>query len=134
MVVREHEGRLEVAVIKPQGRDVLALPKGHIDGNESAQQAAMREVLEETGLTVELAGSLGEVKYMYRFRGQSIFKVVTFFLFRATGGEIDAISPAMRSEVDVARWVALSESVTSLTYRGEREMVARALALMQLTP
>lgn len=134
MVVREHEGRLEVAVIKPQGRDVLALPKGHIDGNESAQQAAMREVLEETGLTVELAGSLGEVKYMYRFRGQSIFKVVTFFLFRPIGGEIDGLSPAMRIEVDVARWVALSESVTTLTYRGEREMVARALALMQLTP
>jgi len=135
VVVREHEGRFEVAVIKPQGRNVLALPKGHLDGTESAQEAATREVLEETGLSVELAGPLGEVRYLYRFRGQTISKVVTFFLFRPTGGEIDVITPAMRIEVDVARWVALSESVTTLSYRGEREMVAKALeAMLRLKP
>lgn len=130
VVVRERDGRFEVAVIKPQGRNVLALPKGHIDGEESAQQAATREVLEETGLSVELTHDLGDVKYVYRFRGQTIFKVVTFFLFRHTGGEIDVLDPAMRIEVDVARWVPLSESAAMLSYRGEKEMVLKALALI----
>ena len=107
VVVREHEGRLEVAVIRPRGRSVNALPKGHIDPGETAEQTATREVREETGLVARLESKLSDVHYVYRFRGQTIIKVVSFFLFRHESGEIDAIAQAMRKEVDVARWMPL---------------------------
>lgn len=134
IVIREVEGRVEVAVIKPAGRNVTALPKGHIDRGETSQQAALREVLEETGLTVTVEQKLGDVKYVYRFRGKTIFKVVSFFLFRWHSGEIDQITEAMRKEVDVARWLLLEEAVAQLSYPGEREMATKALALLRTKP
>ncbi len=130
VVVREHQGRLEVAVIRPRGRSVNALPKGHIDPGETAEQAATREVSEETGLVARLESKLGDVHYVYRFRGQTIMKVVSFFLFRHLSGEIDALAKEMRKEVDVARWMPLSEAVAKLSYPGEREVASKAQKLL----
>ena len=89
--------------------------------------AAAREVLEETGLGTELIEKLGDVKYVYRFQGKTIFKVVSFFLFRHASGEIDQIAPQMRFEVDRAHWIPLVDAGKTLSYPGEREMVGRAL-------
>ncbi len=132
VVVRPGEGAaFELAVITPRGRaSVTALPKGHIDHGETALDAATREVLEETGLAVELIEKLGDVKYVYRFRGKTIFKVVSFFLFRHSGGEIDQITPEMRVEVDRAHWIPLAGSHSRLSYPGEREMVTKALEIL----
>ena len=56
---------------------------------------------------------------------------MSFFLFRHAQGEIDAIVPAMRQEVDLAWWMPLSDAVTRLSYPGEREMATRALGLLR---
>jgi ADP-ribose pyrophosphatase YjhB (NUDIX family) len=130
VVVRLGPAGHEVAVITPRGKTVSALPKGHIDEGETAEIAAQREVREETGLTSELVEKLGDVKYMYRFAGARIDKQVSFFLFLAVGGEIDAIAPEMRKEVDLARWIPLSEAPETLSYPGERDMVRRALEVL----
>jgi 8-oxo-dGTP pyrophosphatase MutT (NUDIX family) len=134
VVVREHEGRLEVAVIRPRGRSVLALPKGHLERGETSQMAAEREIFEETGLRVVCQCKLADVKYVYRFRGKTIFKCVGFFLFRWAEGEIDRISEAMRIEVDQAAWIRLSDAVQLLSYPGERNMAAKALQLLEPSP
>ena len=129
MVLRTHEGRLEVAVIRPAGRSTTALPKGHIDPGETASIAAAREVREETGLRATLGPRLGEVKYVYRFQGKTYFKVVVFFLFHHQEGEIGELDEAMKREVERAWWMPLSEAVTQLSFPGEREMARRAATL-----
>lgn len=124
-MLRLVEGRTELAVIKPAGRNVLALPKGHIERGETSQKTAEREIFEETGLEVTCIKKLGDVKYVYRFKGKTIFKCVSFYLFHWARGEIDSIAEAMRKEVDVAKWISLEEALTKLSYPGERDMANR---------
>ncbi len=130
-MLRVAEGHAELAVIKPAGRNVMALPKGHIERGETSQQAAEREIREETGLDVICLQKLTDVKYIYRFKGKTVFKCVSFYLFQYASGEIDAISESMRLEVDVARWVSLEVAAEKLSYPGERDLVAKVLAEFQ---
>jgi 8-oxo-dGTP pyrophosphatase MutT (NUDIX family) len=119
----------DVAVVvptrrSPRGEAVLALPKGHIDPGENAEQAAQREVREETGLETELLEKLGDVRYWYQRDGRRIFKVVTFFLFAHRGGSFEDHD----DEIVEARWMPLAEAVQKLSFKGERDMAARALS------
>jgi 8-oxo-dGTP pyrophosphatase MutT (NUDIX family) len=121
----------EVVVIVPtrraaDGSKVLCLPKGHLDPGESAQQAAAREVREETGIVAELVGDLGEVRYWYRRDGRSVPKAVEFFLFRYLSGD----TADHDEEVEEARWMDLREAPEALSYEGEREVARRALATL----
>jgi ADP-ribose pyrophosphatase YjhB (NUDIX family) len=108
----------------PGGAHVLALPKGHPEPGESAEQAAVREVREESGVWGELRESLGVVAYTYERKGRRIAKRVEFFLIEWSGGD-----PADHDhEVEQARWMPLAEAALALTYEGEREMVTRAMS------
>lgn len=112
----------EIAVVTPR-RGVLALPKGHPDGDESLEQAATREVLEETGLVAEPVGRLGEVRYWYTFRGERVLKSVTFFLFDYVSGSVEDHD----DEVESAEWIPLRQAPELLSYKGEREMAEKTL-------
>lgn len=119
----------EVAVIvphkrSPEGRRVLALPKGHPDGDETMEQAAAREVREETGVAGELVEKLGDVRYWYQRKGRRIVKIVSFYLFRYQSGD----TADHDHEIEHARWMPLTEAAEQLSFPGEREMVARALS------
>jgi 8-oxo-dGTP pyrophosphatase MutT (NUDIX family) len=109
------------------GQRVLGLPKGHPDGDETLEQAATREVREETGVTAELVAPLGEVRYHYLRRGREIPKSVAFYLFRYLDGDVADHD----HEIEDARWMPLSEAVEALTYDGEREILVRALSLRE---
>jgi 8-oxo-dGTP pyrophosphatase MutT (NUDIX family) len=102
---------------------VLALPKGHPEGDETPADAAVREVREEAGVEATVREELGDVRYWYQRDGLRISKTVTFFLLDYVAGEPDDHD----HEVEYARWIGLDEAARSLTYKGERDMAARAL-------
>lgn len=122
-----HAGRVLVIVPTRRAADgslVLGLPKGHLDEGETAEQAAAREVREETGVQAELVGELGEVRYWYVRDGRRIAKSVHFFLFRYVSGDLEDHD----DEVLEARWLELERARVELTYPGERRMVELAIA------
>ena len=122
---------MEVAVILPHGRSLWALPKGHVDPGETPEQTAVREVWEETGLKATLVAPLGEIRYVYQFRGQRIFKRVHFYLFRYQSGVLGDIQHAgQRVEVDETRWVPLTRVAALLGYKGEKAIAARAARML----
>jgi len=108
------------------GSKVLALPKGHPDGNETPEAAALREVREEAGIDAAVAATLGDVRYVYQRSGRRIAKVVRFFLMDYTGGS----TADHDHEVEAVRWIALDEAIATLSFPGEREMVRRAMATL----
>ena len=132
VLVRRLRGRWMCAAINPQGRPagLWALPKGLIDAGERAEQTALREVEEETGVRGWAAGKLGDIRYVYTWKGERVFKVVSFFLVRYRRGRLGAIAEEMRREVAEARWLPLDEAERLLAYKGEREMVAKARAMI----
>jgi 8-oxo-dGTP pyrophosphatase MutT (NUDIX family) len=131
VVVRRLKGGWHLAAIRPAGKvDVWALPKGLIGQGENAAETAAREVAEETGLEGRLLEKLGDVRYVYSWKGERVFKVVSFFLFRARRGRLGDIPPAHRHEVAETRWLRLDEAPRLLAYKGEREMAEKARGLM----
>ena len=124
VAVRRFRGRDFLAAVRVKGGTVLALPKGHIDGRESAAEAAAREVREEAGVEGELVEKLGDVRYWYSRDGQRVMKVVSFFLFRYRSGSVRNHD----HEVDSAEWVPLDDAPGKLSYKGEREMAEAALS------
>lgn len=108
---------------KSRSSNVLALPKGHPDGDESPLEAAVREVGEETGVEATPIEKLGEIEYTYERKRGLVDKRVAFWLFEYRSGDL---SPD--HEIAEARWMPLEEAAEALTYEGEREMVRRALS------
>jgi len=128
VLVRRMRGRWWFAAVRPQGKraGVWALPKGIVDPGEKPAETALREGFEETGVAGRLDSKLGDVRYVYTWEGERVFKVVSFFLAHARRGRIGALPPGMEVEVAEARWLGLDDGPTLLAYRGEREMVAKA--------
>jgi len=138
VVVRRMRGRYWLAVVRPRrdpGKaETWALPKGLIDHGETPADTAVREVYEETGLTARLECKLGDVRYIYTWSGERIFKVVSFFLLRATGGRIGELPPGMEIEVASVRWIPLDEAPRTLSYGGERDVAERAVEALAGLP
>jgi len=127
-----------VAAIRPAGKPpgLWALPKGRIDEGEAPEATALREVTEETGAHGRSLGKLGDVKYTFTWpprpaEGERIFKIVSFFLVRYTGGRLGEVPAEFRHEVAEVRWLPLEEAPRLLAYGGEQEMARKALERLQ---
>ncbi len=110
------------------GKRVLwSLPKGHIEEGETPEQAAIREVAEETGITSSITKSLGVIDFWFMAGGKRIHKTVHHFIFTEVGG----ILLAQESEVDEVSWFPLAEIVDRLAYPDEKKLIAKSA---ELTP
>jgi ADP-ribose pyrophosphatase YjhB (NUDIX family) len=109
-----------------QGRLLWSLPKGHIEAGETAEQAAVREVEEETGIAGVILGELGTIDFWFVAEGRRIHKTVQHYLMRRVGGELSDAD----IEVDEVAWVPLSEIRTQLAYPDERGLVDTAGRLL----
>jgi 8-oxo-dGTP pyrophosphatase MutT (NUDIX family) len=97
------------------------LPKGHIEGGETPEQAALREVEEETGLRdVELVAQLPTIDWYFRDHGKLVHKFCHFFLVVSTSG--DAV-PQLDEGITACVWVPLEQAVTQVTYDNAREVI-----------
>ena len=105
------------------GKRILwSLPKGHIEEGETPEQAAIREVAEETGITSSITKSLGVIDFWFMAGGKRIHKTVHHFIFAEVSGEL---TPQV-SEVDEVSWFPLPEIVDRLAYPDEKKLIARS--------
>ena len=112
------------------GKRILwSLPKGHIEEGETPEEAALREVQEETGIVSVIEKSLGVIDFWFMAGGKRIHKTVHHYLFRENGG----ILAAQESEVDEVAWFPLSEIVERLAYPDEKKLIARTNAAQEMS-
>ena len=111
------------------GRLEWCIPKGHPEGDETIEIAAVREVAEETGLQAEIVESLGFIKYEFSVPDRTIEKTVHHFVMRQTGGELTVENDPDQEAVE-ARWIHISELETQLTHGNEKNLARKMIELL----
>jgi len=124
VIFRTVNSKFEVALIS-RGK-VWCLPKGLIEMGETAEETALREVKEETGLEGEIVNRIGEISYVF-FKRKRYFKMVHFYLIRHSGGSISNHD----FEADRVKWFPISEAFKILTYPNERKILKKAEKILK---
>ena len=131
VVFRPAGAGYEVALIRVAraDRDAWALPKGWVEKGEDLEQTAVREVREETGLDAKVLRKLGEITYEFNSKTDRsrIVKTVHLFLMEHLGGS----TANHDDEVEEVRWFPLEDALRALTHKNEREMLEKAMSLIQ---
>jgi 8-oxo-dGTP pyrophosphatase MutT (NUDIX family) len=109
------------------GRVEWCLPKGHLEAGETPEQAAVREIAEETGIEGRVLSSLGMIDYWFSAEGRRIHKLVHHYLLEATGGELTIEGDPDHEAIDVA-WVPLDDLGALLAFPNERRIAREATA------
>ena len=123
-VLSFREGVPFVALIATRGRLRWGLPKGAVSVGETSEQAALREVQEETGLVASIVKPLDTIEYFFRASGSLIRKRVDFYLMNYVSG---TLTPQL-SEVDDVQWVELSEAIQRASFESEKKLLEMALS------
>ncbi len=117
VVLRAGEKAIRVLLIRDPYRN-WGLPKGHIEGEETAVAAALREVREETGLENLILGpEVGTIDWRFRQGGVTIHKYCRFFLMQSPWGEA---VPEVAEGITECRWLPLADAIEGITYENAR--------------
>ena len=128
VIYRKRDGHIEIALVGKLSPRRWGLPKGGPQKGESLEQAAVREVAEETGLQPRLICPVGEIDYWFRWSGRRHFKTVHFYLMQAVGGDVSQHD----DEYDVVEWFTIEEACQNMTYRSEVDIVEKAAAMLDV--
>jgi ADP-ribose pyrophosphatase YjhB (NUDIX family) len=127
VVVREFEGGTRVLLIRDPYRK-WGLPKGHLEDGEGTEEAALREVREETGLgTLVLSADLGEIDWTFRKAGRLVHKFCRFYLMESPEGEA---RPDTSEGITECRWLTVAEAVETISYENARAILLRGVERM----
>jgi 8-oxo-dGTP pyrophosphatase MutT (NUDIX family) len=130
VVFRMEDGRPMFLLIRDSYRN-WGFPKGHLEENEAAERAALREVEEETGLTgLSLRGEIETIDWYFRFRGRLIHKVCHFYLMQS---ESAATSPQREEGITACRWLPFEEAMELISYANARGVLKRAATIVDST-
>lgn len=126
LVLDDEQRAAVIGRLDRRGRLLWSLPKGHIEAGETAEQTAVREVAEETGIHSRVLRPLGSIDYWFVADDRRVHKTVHHFLLEALGGELSDEDV----EVTEVAWVPLGELDERLAYADERRLVRRAAELL----
>lgn len=130
LVLRARDSSYDALLIGRGNPRVWTLPKGHVEARESTEQAALREVREETGCWAELITRLNEISYWFYVGRAKHKKSVTFFLMRYLTGDTENHD----HEVDEARWFDVHSARKALKYVNEKRLVDMGLEYAMMNP
>lgn len=115
---RERQVAALIGRVDRRGRMLWSLPKGHIELGETAEQTAIREVAEETGIRGSVLAALGRIDYWFVTEGRRVHKTVHHYLMRFSGGELSDED----LEVAEVAWVPMRDLASKLAYADERRL------------
>jgi 8-oxo-dGTP pyrophosphatase MutT (NUDIX family) len=118
-----------IARVNRAGRVEWCLPKGHLEGEETPEQAAVREIAEETGIEGRVLTALGIIDYWFAVEGRRVHKRVHHYLLEATGGALSIEGDPDREAIEAA-WVPLQELTGLLAFPNERRIAREASAYL----
>ncbi|MDB4914829.1 MAG: hypothetical protein JWM95_2473 [Gemmatimonadetes bacterium] len=131
-VVYRLDGRTPLFLLIRDSYRNWGFPKGHLESGEQAQDAALREVREETGLdAVSLRGTISTIDWYFRFRGRLIHKVCHFYLMETNEAET---SPQGTEGITACQWVRYDEATTAISYANARQVLQRAHEMITGAP
>lgn len=125
VVIKEEDGQTFVLLIR--NKDRYGFPKGNIERTEKKEEAAVREVKEETGVDAEPIEYLGNVEYWYRSGTNTIHKFVYYYLMKYKGGELNP----QKEEIEAAEWVPAEEVLDKLSFDKDKKIYNIAMQKLQ---
>jgi len=123
-IVRDGDNLLMVKVENLEGSQIWTFPKGHIEKGEKSEEAAIREVEEETGYLCEITGPFERVQYWFKRGNKLTKKTVNWFLMKPLKktGDFDA------AEILETRWVSMAEAQKLARYKSDKQILAKLIA------
>lgn len=125
-----HNGKvlmIKNAALRDPKKAYWGFPKGHIDPGESSKNAALREIKEETKITAQIVGKLGESQYVFTRSGERIVKHVDYYLLKYKSGE----EQGQELEVLEVKWFDPEEAIELLSFKKDKEFLKQALKITQ---
>ncbi len=122
IVIDKETGTSRVLLVHRPSYDDWSFPKGKLEPGETIEEAALREVREETGLDCRITRKLATLRYRYRTRNEGRLrrKTVHYFLMERIRGDIQVPG----EEVDRAEWFAFERAAGRLSYEQDRKLLA----------
>jgi len=129
VIFKKNDNSFQIILISVRNGQAWCLPKGIVDKGETTEEAALREVSEETGLTGRIIDKLGEINYWYYIKEENIKcrKKVYFYLMDYISGD----TADHDIEVDEAEWFSLETALKKVSFKGDRTIIEKAIEKLQ---